>query len=131
MKKTTEEWLNYAEQDLKACSKMLEEPGLTNIAAFHAQQAIEKSLKAIIEEFEVGFIKSHDLIRLYEKTKPYLSITLDENILLQINELYLTARYPGDIGLLEDGKPSDKEANSFYLSARDIYEEICKQLNNK
>jgi len=34
------------------------------MVAFHAQQAIENSLKAIIDEFDLGFVKTHQIERL-------------------------------------------------------------------
>jgi HEPN domain-containing protein len=34
------------------------------MVAFHSQQAVEKTMKGIIEEFEIGFVKTHNLERL-------------------------------------------------------------------
>ena len=55
MKQLTREWLNAAGDDLTAIENLLDNPVLTNIVAFHSQQAIEKSIKAIIEEFGIAF----------------------------------------------------------------------------
>ncbi|MCD6374082.1 MAG: HEPN domain-containing protein, partial [Caldisericaceae bacterium] len=52
MKKQTKYWLNLAREDLLVIQKIIDDPTLTNMVAFHAQQAIEKSLKAILEEQE-------------------------------------------------------------------------------
>jgi len=65
----------------------------------------------------LGFIKTHDLIKLHDVIKNYIEFQIDINILKQINETYISARYPGDIGLLSDGKPTIKEAETFYNSA--------------
>jgi len=117
MKQISKEWLNLALTDIKSCEKILDDSFLTNIVAFHTQQAIEKSFKAVIEEYELGFIKTHDLIKLHDVIKNYIEFQIDINILKQINETYISARYPGDIGLLSDGKPTIKEAETFYNSA--------------
>ena len=44
MKQSTREWLNAAGDDLITIENLLDNPILTNVIAFHAQQAIEKSL---------------------------------------------------------------------------------------
>jgi len=49
MKAITREWLNAANDDLIAMEVMQGRPEITNMVAFHAQQAMEKSFKAVIE----------------------------------------------------------------------------------
>ena len=49
MKKTIKDWLDSAEKDILLNSNTLHIETLTHLAAFHAQQAIEKSFKALIE----------------------------------------------------------------------------------
>jgi HEPN domain-containing protein len=61
MKQLTREWLNAAGDDLITIEYLLDNPVLTNIIAFHSQQAIEKSIKAIIEEIGIIFTKTHNL----------------------------------------------------------------------
>jgi HEPN domain-containing protein len=51
MKKLVNDWIILAEKDVKAASVILNEEYLTNIVAFHCQQAIEKYFKAYILEF--------------------------------------------------------------------------------
>ena len=131
MKQISKKWLNLALTDLKNCEKILDDSFLTNIVAFHSQQAIEKIFKAVIEEYELGFIKTHDLIRLNDVIKDYVEFQIDINILKQINETYISARYPGEIGLLADGKPTIKEAESFYKFANEIYEKITSDLKKQ
>jgi HEPN domain-containing protein len=59
MKLITEEWLGKAKEDLDR--EIISKEHLTNMVAFHSQQAVEKILKGIIEEFEIGFVKTHNL----------------------------------------------------------------------
>lgn len=42
MKRQTEYWLNAAEEDLIVIAEIKENAFLTNMVAFHSQQAIEK-----------------------------------------------------------------------------------------
>lgn len=48
MKTAAREWLAKAREDLLAVERLLNDSELTNVAAFHAQQCIEKSLKAVL-----------------------------------------------------------------------------------
>ncbi len=105
MKPITREWLTFARKDLEACLKMLDDDFLTNITSFHAQQAVEKSFKAVVEEFELGFQRTHDLIRLYGTVKSHLDFDVDLEMMKKLNELYVSVRYPGDFGLLPYGDP--------------------------
>ncbi len=54
MKLITQEWLDRAADDLETIRQLLHhETRLTNVVSFHAQQAVEKTLKAIIEEWDI------------------------------------------------------------------------------
>jgi HEPN domain-containing protein len=64
MKPITEEWLNRAREDLDVALEIISKEHLTNMVAFHSQQAMEKILKGVVEEFEIGFVKTHNLERL-------------------------------------------------------------------
>lgn len=122
MKKTTNDWFHSAESDLLLIREIILRENLTHLSAFHAQQAIEKSFKAIIEEFDLGFVKSHSLEMLYNKGKEKIlaEIILDQLILL--DQLYIDARYPGELGLLPDGKPTLNEAESFFNLGIQIFD---------
>lgn len=129
MKKTTNDWFSSAESDLLLIQEIISIENLTHLSAFHSQQAIEKSFKAIIEEFELGFIKSHSLEMLHNKVKEHIISDIDLDQLILLDQLYIDARYPGELGLLPDGKPSAKEAKEFYILGKQIFEAaklICK-----
>jgi HEPN domain-containing protein len=65
MKKLVADWLMLAEQDIRTASVIINEEHLTNIVAFHCQQAIEKYFKAYILENGRPLLKIHDLPKLY------------------------------------------------------------------
>ena len=71
MKLITKEWLDRAKDDLDAIEELLKREHLTNIVAFHAEQAVEKTLKAVIEELGIGLRKTHNLLRLMEDAKTF------------------------------------------------------------
>lgn len=58
----TRSWLVKAQHDLRAVDALLggDEP-LPDVAAYHAQQAAEKSLKAFLYWHDVAFRKTHEL----------------------------------------------------------------------
>jgi len=46
----TREWLKIANDDLLAIEELINNENLTHIASFHAEQALEKVFKALLEE---------------------------------------------------------------------------------
>ncbi len=73
MKAITQQWLNFAEKDLKTCRNSINDEFLTTIVAFHCQQTVEKCFKAIIEENEQQVIRVHSLLKLYKLIKPLIN----------------------------------------------------------
>lgn len=128
MKTITSEWLNHAWKDIDAAKRLVEVKHLTGIAAFHSQQAVEKSLKAIIEEYELGLRKTHDVESLYAIIGDRLS--LDEEILEQLNTVYLDARYPAALGLMPGGLPAIEDAKRLLHFAEQTYNSAKTILEN-
>ncbi len=116
MKTAAEEWLAAARDDLETVTELLSNPRLTHVAAFHGQQCTEKCLKAVLEEHEQDVPNIHNLITLYGRAKEHLpeAVEMDIDMLDRLNQLYIDARYPGERGLLPEGKPSEKEAQQFF-----------------
>ena len=124
--KQATEWLKAAQDDLDSISYIIEAQHLTNVVAFHSQQAIEKSFKALIEYHQIQFIKTHNLEKLYKNLNDLIDIDYDK--LELINELYIESRYPGDMGLLPEGKPSMHDAKEFYEFALSIFKQISQKI---
>lgn len=118
------EWLHSALMDLRSIERILDDPFLTPVACFHSQQCVEKSLKAVLERNGRDIPKTHDIVRLFGIVEDLCNLLVDMELLQKINELYIDARYPGDFGLLPDGKPSMEEARLFYSFAKDFYDTI-------
>lgn len=123
MKTITREWLNAANDDLIAMQVMSGREEITNMVAFHAQQAIEKSFKAVVEEFNLGSFRTHHLESLYAKISPIFS-GCNETILAELDTVYIEARYPGDLGLMPHGKPNLEEAEIYRQEAMEIKERV-------
>ena len=131
MKRITEEWLKAAQDDLAVIEKILDSEFLTHMVALHAQQAIEKSIKAVMEEKNIAMRKIHNLVTLYSSIRTYVSSDIDEDLLKTLDSLYIEARYPGELGLLPDGKPSLEDARIFYFEAKRFYTSVKKVLESQ
>lgn len=63
-------WLLKAHSDLNACNRTLEADGPYDTTCFHAQQAIEKSLKALLAFHGQAVPRTHDLEELQRLCSP-------------------------------------------------------------
>jgi HEPN domain-containing protein len=65
-------WIQKARNDLISAKLILNQPeGPSDTACFHAQQAIEKLLKAILTFHGINYPKTHDLVRLLDIVLPF------------------------------------------------------------
>lgn len=131
MKQITKDWLETASLDLESIPLIMQNERLTGHVAFHAQQAIEKSLKASIEEYGERVPKIHSLSKLFELCVSFISIPVDDDIIIALDSLYIESRYPGEFGLLPEGKPNQKQAQRFYEFALEVYETVRHQLESR
>ncbi len=127
MKKQAKSWLVSAKDDLRVIDEIKDIEDLTHMVAFHAQQAIEKTFKAILEENEEIVPKIHNLLVLATQIEKYIQLDIDQSMLKKINETYIDARYPSDLGLLPEGKPSQELAAKMHRLAKQIHAAVKKQ----
>lgn len=59
-------WMRYAKVDLDFAKIVLTERGLYEPLCFHAQQAAEKAIKAVLIQFQVDFPPTHNLQKLVD-----------------------------------------------------------------
>ncbi len=130
MRDITKEWLISASIDLETIEQIIQNERLTGQVAFHAQQSIEKTLKAVLEENDRKVPKIHSLSKLFSLCAEFVSINLDEEIIIALDSLYIESRYPGELGLLPEGKPNIDQARKFYDSALFIYHSLKNQLES-
>ncbi len=97
MKKLTEEWIAKAEQDyLVTIREFKSDPPALETSSFHAQQCIEKYLKAVLQENEVEFEKIHDPDILREQCVNFIPELKDyRDVLIKLSTYAIEVRYPG------------------------------------
>jgi HEPN domain-containing protein len=66
---------------------------------------------------------------LFEIVGPKVPLDADVVLIEKMDKLYIDARYPGELGLLPDGKPTHVDAQEFYACAQSIYEQTKQALN--
>jgi len=120
-----------AEEDLSVISSLLHSNLATGAACFHAQQCVEKSLKAVLEEYAKRVPKIHDLDKLFSEVRQYVDIESDKLIIDRLNMLYIESRYPGAFGFLPNGKPTSEDVEKFYTFAESIYDTVRNYLTPK
>lgn len=123
-------WLASAEMDIENIRKIIDNEFLTPVACFHAQQCVEKCLKAYLEQKQEAVPKSHDIINLYGRVRQHIDLPMDIILLQTLNDLYIEARYPGDLGLLPDGKPSVEVSRQFFDLAQQLYTFMTDQVGD-
>jgi HEPN domain-containing protein len=99
MKPLTSEWVEKAEGDFATASREIRIRKAPNFDAvcFHAQQCAEKYLKAILQEVDVPFGRTHHLIALLDlvvSVNP--SWELSRHQLQNLNAYSVSIRYPGE-----------------------------------
>ena len=122
------EWLKSAKTDLLVIEKIINEADLSHVVAFHSQQAVEKSFKALLENKKIDFKKQHDLIKIKSKIDDF---DVNQDTLDILNKLYIDSIYPGELGLLPYGKPTTKDAKDFFEFACEIYDKVNAILNEE
>jgi HEPN domain-containing protein len=122
MKASTRQWLELAKADLKSCENNLLDDSLSSIIAFHSQQAVEKAFKALLEENGMPVPKVHNLTRLHSLTEPFLREDINLSELDLLDDVYVSSRYPVDLGMTSMGKPSLSESKELYEIAKKIYQ---------
>lgn len=125
------QWLAKAREDLATVEKLLDDVGLTNIAAFHAQQCIEKCFKALIENDEKAVPRVHDLVRLAAVAAEMTDFSSDEAVLIELSTIYIDSRYPGPTGFLPSGKPDLQDIKRYHQTADEIFRLATIRITNQ
>ena len=95
--------LQLADRDITAFHILSKEPEAhLSIVCFHAQPAVEKSLKAVLFSRRIEFRRSHDLIELTQLLRQHgIETPVNDDLLGRLNPFAVTFRYDDmDIELL-------------------------------
>jgi HEPN domain-containing protein len=90
------DWLRRARSDLALASIALPEGVLYSELCFHAQQAAEKSLKAVLLHHGIEFRKVHDLDYLITLLPPQAPLPPEVEEIAALTSYAVMFRYPGD-----------------------------------
>ncbi len=97
------DWLRHARSDLAVARQQVTSEILLETLCFHAQQAAEKSIKAVLVQKGIIFPYTHDLAKLITLVKtagiPWPD-ELDE--VADLSDYAVEARYPGLSGEVTD-----------------------------
>ena len=121
------QWLSKADQDLKAGEALLDiQPPFLYPACFHAQQAAEKYLKALLTWHQVEFPKTHAielLLEILKRADPQTAIRLEETV--ELTPYGVDLRYPGD-----QPDPELSEAVNAIDLARKVRDAVMNRLES-
>lgn len=121
------EWAAKAENDLKSAIYLLNIKDCpTDNVCFHAQQCVEKYVKALLVAQERAFRKTHDIRELVILLPARLRPSLDDKEQDRLTEYATVTRYPGNYEPI-----SLSEARQAVKIARRVRREIRRLLDEK
>jgi len=123
-------WIKYAYIDLDVSKRLLNSPKPNQwtyvLVIWHCHQAIEKMFKMTAIKNNKELLKIHDLIRLYKQAgiKDFPEKYI--NFLYDLNEYYISPRYP-DLSYKKPYPKSDrKKAENYLKLTNNIYQWLEK-----
>ena len=92
------QWVQKAENDLKNAAHTLKlgAAGPTDTVCFHAQQCVEKYLKALLVLHSIEFARVHHIGDLINRLPAQLRPDLTPEEQEQLTDYAVSTRYPGD-----------------------------------
>ncbi|TAK21793.1 MAG: HEPN domain-containing protein [Chloroflexota bacterium] len=122
----TQRWLARADEDLlDARSLLRSRPRRTRGACFHAQQSVEKTLKAALIWRGIEPSRTHDLPTLAGLVGSDLALPINESTLKRMTAWAVDGRYPGE------AEPSRPEAVTAINDARDTLARVREMLTRE
>lgn len=121
MKPITAEWVNKAEGDFVMMEREARARRNRNYdgICFHAQQCVEKYLKARLAEAGLSFVKTHDLTALLDQV---LALQPEweqyRTDLAYLSDFAVAYRYPGESAGQDEALDARRRCRSFRRSAR-------------
>lgn len=124
------DWLYFAQSDLETARVMLGE-GVYHMTCFHAQQTIEKCLKAVLRYHQKIVQKTHSLVKLaHDVALLGVKDFIDEDIPF-VDQFYSPTRYPDTLpGSLPEGLPIKDDAQKAMRIAENIFASTTKLISS-
>ncbi len=117
------EWIEKAEGDYHSSLREFRARKFPNYdsAGFHAQQSVEKYLKAILQKENIRFGKVHDLLALMQLSLPIVpELEIHKELLSYLNPFAIAFRYPGESATREEARQAIKSMQKLIPIFRDI-----------
>ena len=118
-------WLRKAENDLTTIRGILQLGGPYDMACFHAQQAVEKVLKAALAASGRQIIRTHDLVSLFRQV-----LNVHPGIVIEESELALMTPYAVELRYNLNFSPDRDEALDVFARANRIREAVLVALGD-
>jgi HEPN domain-containing protein len=128
MQPLTTEWIQKAEGDLATARRELRARTAPNYdaACFHAQQCAEKYLKALLQEAETPFGKTHNLSLLLDMLRDrHPGLELLRPTLAILNAYAVEYRYPGESADKEVARQAVKLAEEVKQAVMGVMSRTC------
>ena len=122
--KYVRDWFERGNDDLRTAAILREANGSPNAICFHAQQAVEKSLKALLTLRSAAYPFTHDLSELVELVMPLCpALAPYEDRIINLTPFAVTVRYYGV------DNPSLEEARAAFQLAREVHQLLKDYIN--
>jgi len=92
---SAEDWMRYARSDLAVAQHSRAEGVLLEMLCFHAQQAAEKGIKAVLVSLGLTFPKTHSIARLVDLLPQSVGVAPELRAADQLTFYATELRYPG------------------------------------
>ena len=128
MKDAVKEWMQQAEDEYQMSAYLLQGSFFKG-ACYHAQQSVEKAVKALLLNKGWDLERTHNLERLMPIAETYkIRINLSEQDIIFLDSIY-RGRYPLEAGLLPIGDPSGSDARRAVEIANQVLGEAKSSIN--
>ncbi|MEK6767111.1 MAG: HEPN domain-containing protein [Planctomycetota bacterium] len=97
-----ESWLQYANSDLELARVSKPQNVLFETLCFHAQQAAEKAIKALLIAKEITFPKTHSIRMLLDLLPPEVKQPPEVQESAILTDYAVISRYPGDLEAIDE-----------------------------
>ena len=113
MKPETGEWVQKAEGDFQVAGREMQASmPVYDAVCFHAQQCVEKYMKALLVERDIPFPKTHDLIVLLDLCVGVMpELTSQRPQMASLGAYAVAFRYPGEAAIAQDAEEAQKIMN--------------------
>jgi len=93
---SVERWLRFADSDLDLARTQLTGNVMIEALCFHAQQAVEKAIKAVLVHFDVPVPRTHVIEIVIDKAEQKVEIPKFVREAANLTPYASVTRYPGD-----------------------------------